>query len=531
MSVSVSGSTATVTGTITSGNKFEFVLNAGSGCGNVPILTNSATAWSTNGLSVTSGTAATVLGEGSCATSFTASSVTLGSGSSTPNLAGTINSTGTDTINVAGANGCGAVNVNYSSSTAITYNGNSLAKGVPISVWGSGSCATSFTATTITLGSGSSSASTTSMTHVLTADYLGGYSGTNTVTAAQAAPYLSWASTSTADSSGISKAGIKTMMYLSPTRQATTDPLYSSHAFAYACGGSTIAIPYNSTTTFYLMNPASTTLQSAMNAWAKNEQSEGHFDAFFLDDMDDLYSVPSTPCNVTSSEWDSENWTLISSFNYPVIFNGYAISSDSEALIGDSRVTGAMVEECYGRVSNPTPPYSTGSYWTEDENLQISAAKAGKMFFCYNNGAYASQSYIQLREYIYASFLLTYSPSSSVLWESLATTSGLHVFPETKLVPTSPYVAASTVSALETSSGLYAQEYAACYLAGQSVGPCAVVVNPNSSGSLAFPSLRHTYKHTMALSGEGVLDGGSVSVTGSAPPASVAPETGLVVLE
>jgi hypothetical protein len=367
--------------------------------------------------------------------------------------------------------------------------------------------------------------------HVTTADYLGGYSGTNTVSAVQAAPHLNWASTSTADSTVISKAGIKTMMYLSPTRQATTDPLYSSGAFAHTCSGKDVTIPYNSSTTFYLMNPASTTLQSAMNKWAANEQTEGHFDAFFFDDMDDLYSVPSMPCDTTASSWDSENWTLISSFNYPVIFNGYAISSDSEDLIGNSRVTGAMVEECYGRVSNPTPPYTTGSYWTEDENLQIAAGKAGKTFFCYNNGTYASQSYIQLREYIYASFLLTYAPSSSILWESLATTSGLHVFPETELVPTSSLKAASTVSQLETSSGLYAQEYAACYLAGKSVGPCAAIVNPNSSGSLKFPTLSHTYKHTMALSGEGVLDGGSISVAGSAPPTYVPAETGLVVFE
>ncbi|MGH7661229.1 MAG: hypothetical protein ACRENA_10005, partial [Vulcanimicrobiaceae bacterium] len=123
----------------------------------------------------------------------------------------------------------------------------------------------------------------------------------------------------------------------------------------------------------------------------------------------------------------------------------------------------------------------------------------------------------------------TYSASSSVLWEYFSTPSGLHVFPESEVVPTSPLVAApGSIASLHAPGGAYVREYGACYVAGQSVGPCAAVVNP-STASVPFPALSRTYGHTMALSGYGILDGGNVSTNGSGPPATIAPESGLVV--
>ena len=615
MSVTTNGSTSTVSGTISSGNQFEFTLNAGGSCGNVHILTNTATSWTDNGLTVTAGTAATVVGSGSCATSFTASSVTLGSssgsGSGSPALTGTINSAGASTINVEGSGSCGAVNVTYTSSTTINYNGDSLTKGTPISVWGSGSCGTSFAATTITLGSssgssgsplasgtinsatsssinmhasgscgnvnvayssstvittngysmtagtpievwgtgscatsitataitlgsGSSSSSggTISMTHVLTADYLGGCCGTTSVSATQAATALSWAEVSPTEGNADHDAGIKTLEYLAPTRQASTDPLYNSNSatFSYDCSGDKITISYAGETQ-YLMNPASSAYETILNNWAVGQEAIGHIDAFYFDDTDDLGGV-TAPCNVSQSTWDAENATEIADFKYPVVFSGYSISTDSENLISGTNVLGGTIEECYGRVSQPTPPYTTGSFWTLDENLQLKAAAAGRLFFCYNNGAEAGSSSIQLRNYIYASFLLTYSQTSSVLWETFTTPSELHVFPETKVVPTEPLVAApSSVSSLQISGGVYVREYGACYLAGSSVGRCAVVVNPSSTTSYSLPSLSTTYDHTMSISGNGSLDGGSVSASGAKASSTVAPETGEVLFQ
>jgi hypothetical protein len=117
-----------------------------------------------------------------------------------------------------------------------------------------------------------------------------------------------------------------------------------------------------------------------------------------------------------------------------------------------------------------------------------------------------------------------------VLWETFATPDGLHVFPETKLVPTDPLVGTpGSIGALHSSTGVYVREYGACYLGGTSVGPCAAVVNPDASNAYALPPLQQSYSATLALSGYGTLDGGTVSTSGPPPPATIAPETGMVL--
>lgn len=369
----------------------------------------------------------------------------------------------------------------------------------------------------------------------MTADYFRGYAGTNSVTDSTAARYLTWAETDAKDAGAAAGAGIKTLEYLDPFRQAKTDPLYNTDeaTFSHNCSGERISIDYaggTSHVTQYLMDPGSSQLVKLLNAWEENQEGLGHVDAFFFDNVDDLLGT-TNPCNVSDASWDADNASFIQASTRPILFSGYALSSEAGQLIKDSNVMGAMVEECYARDSEPTKPYTTGSYWTQDENLELAAAAAGKQYFCYNDASASGASAIPLRQYVYASFLLTYS-SSSVLWETFATPSGLHVFPESAFVPASPRVApGSSVGTLERSSGLYVREYAACYLAGKSVGRCAAIVNPDASASHPLPALSASYAHTLSIVGSGVLDGGSASATGAAPPKTIPPETGLIAIQ
>ena len=380
--------------------------------------------------------------------------------------------------------------------------------------------------------SGSSGSQSIAQTHVLTADFLGGYAGTHTVTAAQAAPVLSWAEIDPSDGNADSAAGIKTMDYIDPFRQATTDPLFSSDAqtFSTDCGGVDITIPYGGGIQ-YLMNPGSTDLQAKINAWQARELTAGHLDAFFYDDVDTLYGVPTMPCGATQNSWDASNASFIAASNNPVVFNGYAMDSNSALEITGTNVVGGVAEGCYATGSQPSPPYTTGTQWVTDENLELAAAAANRLFFCYNNGSQNGAAFTNLRLYIYASFLLTYSATSSVLWDTFTTTSGLHVFPETQLVPANPLVSSpGSVSSLKSATGLYVREYGACYLSGLNAGACAVVVNSDASASHAMPTLSGTYTHTFTVNGAGALDGGTTSVTGSAAPSTVPAETGLILM-
>ena len=539
-SSSSGGSSANLTGTIAgvSGNTIN--VNGGSGCGYVNVTYSSSTSISYNGYSLAAGTPIAVWGSGNCSTSFSASSISLGGGSggtSGANLTGSIVGVSGNTINVNGGSGCGYVNATYSSSTSISYNGYSLSPGTSIAVWGSGSCATSFSATSISLGGGSSSSGgtsgggSTSMTHVLTSDYLGGYAGTHAVSASQAAPVLSWAEVNIQDANSTSGAGIKTMEYIDPFEQASSDPLYSSGGYARDCSGNVIVVPYD--TSQLLMDPGSSTLANALYNWQASEESAGHIDAFFYDNTDDTWGLTTLPCGVSASTWDYENSTLIGGSNYPVVYNGYGINSDGQALINNSKVTGAMVEDAYGqRVdAGSTVPYTTGSDWVNNENLQLNAVNVGKLFFCYNSPNSDASYSIQLRNYIYASFLIGYGPSSSVLWEYFSTPSGLHVFPETELVPLNPLISSASSVSSFARGGVYVREYASCYLNGSGVGHCAAVVNSSASSSYGMPSLSQSYSHTMSISGYGILDGGSVSASGPAPPSSLAPETGVILIQ
>lgn len=470
---------------------------------------------------------------------------TPGSAGSAPALTGTVAGLNNATqVNIRSSSCGGYTNVNFTPSTPIAYNGYTLSSsGAPISVWGSGSCSSGFTATQISLGSsaqppsgtgsGAGTTATIAQTHVLTADYLAGDEGTHSVSPSSAATVLSWAETNSVDAGAISAAGIKTLDYVDPFRQATYSPLYSSDesTFSHTCSGKRIAIPYGSLT-MWLMDPSSTDLRAKMNSWQSSEENTGHIDAFYYDDIDTLGAVSAWPCDATQSSWDAANASFISSSSHPVVFSGYALSPDASNIIGLPSVLGATVEQCYTGTSEPTPPYRTGSMWIQRENLQLAAAAHGKLYFCYNNGSEDGASNVALRKYIYASFLMTYSAESSVLWETFATPSGLHVFPETTLVPTEPRVAApSSVSSLLSSTGVYVREYAACYLAGSSVGPCAAVVNSSPSSSYRMPALSTAYNATLEISGYGSLDGGTVSTNGPAPSDTVAPETGLVLFK
>jgi len=133
---------------------------------------------------------------------------------------------------------------------------------------------------------------------------------------------------------------------------------------------------------------------------------------------------------------------------------------------------------------------------------------------------------------MYASFLLTYSPSLSIISEQFDTPSNFHVEPESQLVALRPLVAQpGNISGLQYSRGIYGCEYAACYLDGKSIGACAAAVNSNAVGtSGAFPWPRK-YKHTLALSGGGVLDGGSVDASGPVPPASIGGQDAVIAIQ
>jgi hypothetical protein len=409
--------------------------------------------------------------------------------------------------------------------------GGKLEAGATATVTGLGATSSAILAVTVAVADPTPQASPTptpapiSQTHVLTADYLGAPNGTQSVTPAQAAPYLSWAQTGSSDANAISAAGIKTQIYEDPNRTDSGSPLYytgAQGAFAQTCSGVDVTESSDGVTQ-NVMNPGSTALQSGYASLLTSIKASAHFDAVYQDDNGPLseYSYPfspSLPCNYSDSEWITGGEALDQAATLPVIANGLSGldgESPSELIqeLGTSNVLGGNMEGCY---ASSTIPEDDGWLWTATENTELQVNALGKMFSCQGRDTEAASN-TAARIYAYASFLLTYNPSLDVLWEDYATTSGLQVFPEEQLVALDPVVATpSSVSALEQTGGAYGRIYNECFVAGQFVGACAVAVNPNTGESVPFPFPQFT--HTLTLSGNGVLDGGTLSTQGAAPP-------------
>lgn len=438
---------------------------------------------------------------------------------------------------IQGGGGCGYVNIFTTSSTVFVPSGSRPAVGLNAQVTGTGSCATSITATQVTL---SSSPTTSIPKHVMTGAYLFSPDGPNGTTAhnrpfSAYASSLTWAETYSG--SHVAATGIKTIFYTNPNRTEKSppahDPLYTSNenAFAHNCSGGRIT-QTGTTNVFYLMNPMSGALTDLYRSYVNTNFSQQHFDAVFDDEPFDWLALSAMPCNYNATTWMNAYINQIKALGRPLFYNGLgnlgANNSISPTIQLNAASIGGEGEGCYTEHWNPH--YASGAYWVAVENTEIKMAQQNKIFICYANDLTSPASAIVSRTYNYASFLLTYNVNTTMLWEYYGGSSSYTVLPESKLVALSPAVATpSTVSSLRTSTGAYGRKYNACYIGGSAVGPCAVAVNSDAGSSHAFPFTG--FHHTLHLSGGSVLDGGTISTQGAAPPSSMAPLTGVIAFQ
>jgi hypothetical protein len=531
-------------GTISGLRSGGFTLNTNGSAGYVPVNTTSSTTINTDGGSETAGHYAFVVGTGSTATSITANYVAaFTSEPGAVTMSGTYENATSYGFVLKTTGGAGSVPVITSSSTKLT---GALSQGATISVTGDGN-GSAILATSVTSGtSGASSTSTGSATstteqkHVVTADYFESPWGTTSVSASSAAPYLSWAETGIANTNSIAAAGIKTMVYFDGNRVQSDDPLYSvlsGSEYAETCSGARIS-DYWDDVTQYVTNNGSSAMRGAYASMVASETAGNTVDAIYQDDSDPLsqdpisyFSPESLPCDYSDSTWLANERTMIAGLGHPVIVNGFSKVSESvpisiaTQLLSSSGTMGGNMESCYAE--DHSPPEQGVWVWVDMENTSLLTTGQDKYFQCWAMDPTEASSAQTSRLYVLASFLLTYNRTYSILREDYGTPSGLHVMPESQIVPTDPVIATpSTVASLEKSD-VYVREYRACYYAGKLVGQCAMVVN-NDGAAHATPALSLTYHHTLSLSGNGILDGGSVSFEGAAPPSTIAAESAFV---
>jgi hypothetical protein len=448
-----------------------------------------------------------------------------------------------------------------------TSSGTTTASSSTGSTTSAGSTETAAPSSTTSTGTTSTGAAS-GQTHILT--YQMPLTSSNTSLGSSfstAASYLNYAITNGADSAKIRSAGIKTGYYFD-LHSVCSSNTYGAcligqvtipeTAFEHTCDGSNARIIDTHSgggVTQYLTDATSSGLRTALaNVITANAQN-GSWDFGFDDDAQDMSESypymtflnantggaqnPAPYCNFSESTWMQGMLSYFNSSSVSLIANSLEPSGSSSASAGTkffsaAPLIGGMLEGIYGSSWNGSSRYKeSGNIWQSEENSQIASANANKLFVGYEHVGGTNAAGIDQRNYIYASLMLGYSPTSTVLAEDGTTTnSGIQVNPEALLVPTSPLVSQpSTISALQK-GGAYVREYATCYYAGKSIGQCAAVVNSNSSGSVAMPSLSQSYSHTAVISGAGVIpgvDNGSVNVSGPSAPSTLAAEEAVIL--
>jgi hypothetical protein len=263
------------------------------------------------------------------------------------------------------------------------------------------------------------------------------------------------------------------------------------------------------------------------------------YDYTFEDSADEVNAqrLSAMPCNFNQTQWTAQINQMDSQFPYPIFYNGLGLIPAGQSSPGpeiglNATTQGGMSEDCFvGRT--PSGDFFA-PHWNASENTEIQMHEAGKLFVCHSTDYVDASSHMTLRNYFYASVLLTYDLGSTIVTTEFLTPSGVTIMPEFQLVPESPVIQTpSDISGLKEASGVYGREYNVCYLAGTSIGPCAVAVNPNNPKQghpLAFP-WPGKYHHTLEMQGYGVYDGGTVDANGAAPPSTMAGGTGVIVFQ
>lgn len=374
--------------------------------------------------------------------------------------------------------------------------------------------------------------------HVQTGEYL--WSSTELSTNPSTyAPYLTWAYVKPSLAASVKATGIKVIVYTNPLMPHGTqyDKTLMDQSYpgvrAQTCTGSLVTSWSGSGYLTDVRNSSAAAYVKAdedyyVNAMiSANPGSSRPYDAVYVDNANSFYGLSALPCNYSDSTWTAGMDNALAASGYPTIVNTLSTSESSVpnkvAGLKASNIVGGEYEECFN-----------DRHWFSEEMAQLQTIAllksegkaAGPGFWCYlNNTTVDSTTVIPYRMYAYASFLLTYDPNYSVFEESFSTPSTFHVFPETGFVPLDPVSQPSQISDLKTSSGAYVRQYNSCYYRGTPVGACEIAVNPQST-SVSIPN---TYAHSMAISGAGVLDGGSVTFNGG-PVTTLAPQTAVILI-
>lgn len=345
---------------------------------------------------------------------------------------------------------------------------------------------------------------------------------------------------SQSDSDQWRASGVKTIAYVDAAFQ-NGPPDYApwrtsdESTYLHTCGGSRATLAYSGLTS-YFMDMGSSSYQSLVHSTIAAQAS--HFDAFMMDEALGSAMEYSSSINPPCSTWVNFNYNdpataasaklaslLSNAFGGQSTFlNGLGLAPDDgtpyaamQNTLNDANVVGGVYEYCFlGQTDHQVANKRTDTGWQSVLASYVDTTRRGRAFWClaYGSGDGNTDTGRDQRLYAYASFLLGYD-GRSLLQETFSESHGMPVYPETKLVPSSPIDAA----------GANPRRFSSCSIGGTSIGACAVFVNSSSTRTASVPS---GYGASLRLVGGSVFEGGSLA--GSAVPSSIGPAEAVILL-
>jgi hypothetical protein len=314
-------------------------------------------------------------------------------------------------------------------------------------------------------------------------------------------------------------------------------------AFAHSCSGARVYTSDDSDANRKLLgDPRKPALLQAFNTVIDNKLHNqfGNFHEDFV--IDDDVFIPDAPwfgwhansptgprldtpyCGYSTSSYVQAIKTMEAKAHIPVILNGLNGKPDFPYIEHASNVIGGICEDCLHASYDPARNREAAPIWNQELDAALATGRQKKVWIDYPHSEIDNDT----QGYIYASLMLVYRERAVALHEDIDTPSGIALPPTVMLVPHgSLQPLPNSIEGLKRSSGLYAREFSRCDIDGRPMGPCAAVVNPDAQSSHAWPFPASRYRHTIQISGKGIVhelgDTGRLGRNGAPPAASIGP--------
>jgi len=237
----------------------------------------------------------------------------------------------------------------------------------------------------------------------------------------------------------------------------------------------------------------------------------------------------------TDSQWQSAEDNLLQNHVKPTIVNGSDIYTFLPAYGGaflHGNVVGQNLEGCFSQ--SPFGNYQLddkyGVWLLEARALFATTHLCHKREMCMaENGTATDQAAPSARIYQYASWLITYDPTYSVMAPETTNFKNYTGWPEYQMVP---YASAPAEPSTYSKDGmLFERDFSQCDYQGHNIGSCSAFVNTDSTHNETLPS-NLLYELTLPDKDESWPQGAGVAFRQVLnPPVVLAPRTAAIMAQ